>query len=73
MVHAFVRCDTSSEVHAQGNLLILKLFDESKTARKKPDMFLLEDRTPDINCEAGITIFIMLFYGKDSDSFTDLG
>ena len=36
-------------------------------------MFLLEDRTPDINCEAGITIFIMLYYGKDSDSFTDLG
>ena len=38
--HAFVGCDTTSAVHGLGKLSILKVLKNSKTARRKADVFL---------------------------------
>ena len=72
LVHDFFECDTTSAVHGQGKLSILKLLEKSKATRWKADVFLQNDKTPETICEASIGIFVMLYCGKGSDSLTDL-
>ena len=38
----------------------------------KPDEFLLDDRSSEKVCEAGVRIFVMLYYGRDLVSLTGL-
>lgn len=50
LVHAFDGCDTTSGVYGLVKLSILKVWGKSKVERRKADVFLQKDRTPETVC-----------------------
>ena len=72
LVHAFSGSDTNSAVYKQSKLPTLTLLDKLEALMEEADLLLQKGRTPETICEAEVRIFVMLYYGKDTDSLTDL-
>ena len=50
LVHAFGGCDTTSGVYGLVKLSILNVLGKSEAERRKADVFLQKDRTPETIC-----------------------
>ena len=68
-VYPFGGYDTTSAVYGRGKLSRLKLLEKSKAAREEADEFLQKNVSPKAVHEAGRKIFVMLYGGKNSDSY----
>ena len=71
-MHAWSGCDTTSATYGQGKAGLLKKIKQSKKVQLIADLMMDNNATVEQVGEAGVSLFVIVFGGKQSDSLTTL-
>ena len=71
-MHAWSGCDTTSVTYGQGKVGLLKKIKQSKEVQLIADLMMDNNATVEQVGEADVSLFVIVFGGKQSDSLTTL-